>query len=83
MSTAGMELGREGLKGIADIMPPAIYTQVCKFLGATGYFRHFIKGYAKIAKPLNYLLQGKNSKFKSQLLELPPDALQSFQRISK
>ena len=62
VSAAGMEPGTEGLKGIAEIMPPATYTQVCKFLGAMGYFRCFIKGYTRIAKPLNDLLQGKNSK---------------------
>ena len=76
-----MEPGTEGLKDIAEITPPAMYTQVHKFLGATGYFRHFIKGYAKIAKLLNDLLQGENSKFKSQSLGLPPDALAAFQEL--
>ena len=38
VSAAGMELGTDGLKGIAEIAPPATYTQVWKFLGATGYF---------------------------------------------
>ena len=46
---AGMEPGTDGLKGIAEIALPATYTQVRKFLGATGYFRRFIKGYARIA----------------------------------
>ena len=81
VSTAGMELGTEGLKGIAKIAPPAIYTQVRNFLGATGYFRCFIKGYTRIAKPLNDLLQGKNSKLKSHPLRLPPDALVTFQEL--
>ena len=81
VSTAGMEPGTEGLKGIAEIMPPTTYTQVRKFLGATGYFRHFIKGYARIAKPWNDLLQGENSKLKSQSLGLPPDALATFQEL--
>ena len=81
MSAAGMEPGTEGLKGIAEIMPPAMYTQVCKFLGATGYFRCFIKGYARIAKSLSDLLQGENSKLKSQLLGLPLDALAVFQEL--
>ena len=81
VSTAGMEPGTEGLKGITEIVPPAVYTQVHKFLGATGYFRHFIKGYARITKPLNDLLQGENSRFKSQLLELPPDTLAAFQEL--
>ena len=81
VSTAGMEPGNEGLKGVTEIMPPTTYTQVHKFLGTTGYFRHFIKGYARIAKPLNDLLQGKNSKLKSQSLGLPPDALAAFQEL--
>ena len=81
VSVAGMEPGTEGLKGIDEIAPPATYTQVCKFLGATGYFRCFIKGYARIAKPLNDLLQGKNSKLKSHSLGLPPDTLAAFQEL--
>ena len=81
ISTAGMGPGTEGLKGIAEIPPPATYTQVRKFLGATGYFRCFIKGYARIAKLLNDLLQGKNSKLKSQSLGLPPDTLAVFQEL--
>ena len=81
VSAAGMEPGTKGLKGIAEIMPPAMYTQVHKFLGATGYFRCFIKGYARIANLLNDLLQGKNSKLKSQSLGLPPDTLATFQEL--
>ena len=81
VSAAGMEPGTEGLKGITEIAPPATYTQVRKFLGATGYFRCFIKGYARITKPLNGLLQGENSKLKSQSLGLPPDAPATFQEL--
>ena len=81
VSAAGMEPGTEGLKGITEIAPPAMYTQVHKFLGTTGYFRHFIKGYAKIAKPLNDLLQGENSKLKSHPVGLPLDALAAFQEL--
>ena len=64
-------------------MHPLLHTptQVCKFLGATGYFHHFIKGYTKIAKLLNDLLQGKNSKLKSQRVRLPPDVLAAFQEL--
>ena len=81
VSTAGMEPGTESLKGITEIAPPSMYTQVHKFLGATWYFRCFIKGYARIAKPLNDLLQGENSKLKSHLVGLPPDALAAFKEL--
>ena len=81
VSVARMELDTEGLKGITEIAPPATYTQVRKFLGTTGYFRCFIKGYAKIAKPLNDLLQRENSKLKSHPVRLPPDTLAVFQEL--
>ena len=81
VSAAGIEPGTDGLKGIAEIAPPATYTQVRKFLGTTGYFRCFIKGYARIGKSLNDLLQGQNSKFKSHPVGLPPDALAVFQEL--
>ena len=64
-----------------EIAPPATYTQVQKFLGTTGYFRRFIKGYARIAKPLNDLLQGENSNLKSHPVGLPPDTLAAFQKL--
>ena len=81
VSEAGMEPGTKGLKGITKITPPATYTQVRKFSGAMGYFHHFIKGYTKITKPLNDLIQGENSKLKSHLVGLPPDALVAFQEL--
>ena len=81
MPAAGMEPGTKGLKGIAEIMSLATYTQMRKLLGATSYFRHFIKGYVRIVKPLNNLLQGENSRFKSQLLELLPNTLVVFQEL--
>ena len=47
----------------------------------TGYFRRFIKGYARITKPLNDLLQGENSKLKSHPVGLPLDTLAAFQEL--
>ena len=81
VSVAGMEPGTNGLKGIVEIALPATYTQVRKFLGTMGYFWCFIKGYARINKPLNNILQGENSKLKSHPVGLPPDALAAFQEL--
>ena len=44
----------------------------------TGFFWHFIKGYAKIAKPLNDLLEGEASKLKNEDLTLTQEALMAF-----
>ena len=47
----------------------------------TGFFRRFIKGYAKIAKPLNDMLSGEASKLKSEPVELTLEALQAFEEL--
>ena len=39
VSTDGMKLGDLNLKGIAEMAPPANYTEVRHFLGMTGFFR--------------------------------------------
>ena len=35
--------------------PPTIPKQVCAFLGLVGYYRKFVKNFAKITKPLTLL----------------------------
>ena len=65
ISTDGMKPGTLNLEGIAEMAPPANYTEVRCFLGMTGFFRRFIKNYARIAKPLNDILKGEASKMKS------------------
>ena len=71
----------EGVKAIAEMAPPRTYTGIWQFLGATGYFHRFIKGYANITKPLNDLLSGVNSKLKSCFVRLQPAAVVVFQEL--
>ena len=84
----GHEISAEGtkpstinLKAIAEMVPPTTYTRVRRFTGMTGFFRHFIKGYAKIAKLLNDLLEGEASKLKNEELELMPEAIVAFEEL--
>ena len=76
-----MKPGNLNLKGIAEMSPPANYTEVRCFLRMTGFFRQFIKNYTRIAKPLNYILEGEASKLKSETVTLPPDALEAFDKV--
>ena len=76
-----MKPGMENLRAIAEMAPPTTYTGIQEFTGMTGFFRRFIKGYAKIAKPLNDLLSGEASKLKSKPVELTPDALWAFEEL--
>jgi hypothetical protein len=36
--------------------------EICSFLGLAGYYRRFIEGFSKLAKPMTALLE-KNIKF--------------------
>ena len=81
ISAEGMKPGTANLKAIAEMAPPKTYTEIRRFTSMTGFFRGFIKGYSKIAKPLNDLLEGEASKLKNEEVELPPDALSTFEEL--
>ena len=83
ISADGMKPGTANLRAIAEMALPRTYTEIRRFTGMTGFFWRFIKGYAKIAKPLNDLLEGEASKLKSEELELTPEALQAFEDLKK
>ena len=81
ISAEGMKPGTVNLKAIAEMAPPRTYTKIRRFTGMTGFFQQFIKGYSKIAKPLNDLLEGEASKLKAEEVELPRDALKAFEEL--
>ena len=83
ISVDGMRPGMANLKAIAEMAPLKTYTEIRHFTGMTSFFRRFIKGYSKIAKPLNDLLEGEASKLKKEELELTPEALQAFEDLKK
>ena len=78
ISAEGMKPGMANLKAIAEMAPLKTYTEIWRFTGMTGFFRRFIKGYSKIAKPLNDLLEGEASKLKNEEVELPPGGFESI-----
>ena len=69
------------LKAIAEMALPTTYTGMRCFTGMTGFFQRFIKGYVKIAKPLNDLLEGEASRLKIEELELMAEALEAFEEL--
>ena len=81
ISAEGMKLGTANLKAIAEMAPPKTYTEIRHFTSMMGFFQQFIKGYSKIAKSLNDLLEGEASKLKAEEVELPPDALKAFEEL--
>ena len=78
VSEEGMKPREEGLKSITKKAPPRNYTKIQRFLGTTRFFRCFIKNYARIARPLNDLLEGEASKWKAQPVDLTLEAVEAF-----
>ena len=83
ISAKGMLPGQKGIEEIAWMGPPTMYTGVRKFIGAVGYFRHFIKNFAWIAKPLNNLLGCGNGKLKNHPVSLTAAAEEAFYTLKK
>ena len=72
---------KKNLESIAQCPPPDTYTKVKSFVGLVGHYRHFIKGFAKIAAPLYDLTSGNNKDKKSEHVNLSPEALEAFDRL--
>ena len=80
VSAAGMRPGIDNVQKIAEMAPLTTFTGIWHYLGATGFYRRFIKGYAKIAKPLQDLISDENSKLKKEEVLLTPEAFEAFQQ---
>ena len=61
-SSDGLRVNPENTSKIRNCKSPTNVKQVRSALGMMGYYRKFVKDYAKIAQPLNNLLK-KNTKF--------------------
>ena len=83
ISTKGVLPRQKGIEEIAWMGPPMTYTGVRKFIRAVGYFRHFIKNFVWIAKPLNDLLGCGNSKLKNHPISLTAAAEEAFYMLKK
>ncbi|GKC85971.1 putative reverse transcriptase domain-containing protein [Tanacetum coccineum] len=59
---AGIHVDPAKIESIKDWASPKTLTEIRQFLGLAGYYRRFIKGFSKIAKPMTKLTQ-KNVKF--------------------
>ena len=78
VSQKGVLPSKKNLESIAQCLPLDTYTKVKSFVGLVGHYRHFIKGFAKIAAPLYDLTSGDNKDKKSEHVNLSPEALEAF-----
>ena len=75
--------GQEGIEKIANMGPPTTMTGIRKFVGAVGYFRHFIKNFSHITRPLDDLTSCENNKLKNHPVTLMPATLEAFETLKK
>ena len=65
------------VKDVLDWLPPTTVSQIRSFLGLAGYYRRFIEGFSKIAKPMTKILK-TDKKF-----EWTKDCEKSFTELKK
>ena len=83
VSKAGIHPSNINVKAIAEYAPPQTYTEIRAFLGLVGHYRHFIKGFAQTAQPLNEHLAGEEACRKSEWVSLSEGALKVFETVKQ
>ena len=79
VSKDGVKPSHKNVASILECPVLKTFTDIRYFTGAVGHYRHFIKGFAKIAAPLYNLTSGENKDKKSEPVTLTPEALEAFQ----
>ena len=62
IDSQGLQVDPSKIVAVKDWATPTNPTEICQFLGLAGYYRRFIEGFSKIARPLTKLTQ-KNQKY--------------------
>ena len=71
------------IKAITEYTLPQTYTEIRSFLGLIHHYRRFIKGFVRIAQPLNEHLAGEGASRKSEWVSLAKEALEAFKALKQ
>lgn len=86
ISKDGIKTNPKKVKAIVDFPIPRTLKELRSFLGLAGYYRRFIKDFAKIAKPLTTLLRGEDGHVskglsKNKAIQLDSQAAEAFEKV--
>ena len=77
VSESGIEVDRAKIEVIEKLPPPVNVKGICSFLGHARFYRHFIKDFSQIARPLTSLL-AKDAPF-----DFTDECLAAFHTLKK
>jgi hypothetical protein len=77
ISEGGISVDPSKVKSVLSWSTPQNVSDIQSFLGLAGYYRQFIEGFSKIAKPMTELLE------KGKMFEWTPRRESSFQELKK
>ena len=83
VSEDGIRTDPKKIKDILQWPVPLTVTDVRSFLGLNTYYQRFLKGYAKIAKPLTTLISGENADKKKALVVRTSECQEAFDQLKK
>ena len=75
ISSSGMEVDKAKIDVITKLPPPTNVKIVRSFLGHVGFYRHFIKDFSKIARPMTKLLE------KDYVFDFNADCIKAFETL--
>ena len=81
VSAKGIETDPKKIKAVKDWRTPKTVTDIRSFLGFTNHYQRFIKGYAKVSRPLNSLISGDNANTKKALVDWTEECRVAFMKL--
>jgi hypothetical protein len=77
ISKDGISVDPKKVEAVVEWNRPNNVTEICSFLGLTGYYRRFVEGFSRLAMPLTRLTQ------KGVRFEWSEECEQSFQELKR
>ncbi|CAN2388629.1 Reverse transcriptase (RNA-dependent DNA polymerase), partial [Pristimantis euphronides] len=81
ISEKGIQPSPEKIAAVRDWPKPATIKEVRAFLGLAGYYRRFVKNFARLAEPLHALVRGTARDPKARRVKWGPEQEKSFQAL--
>ena len=81
VSAAGIKTDPKKIEVVKNWTTPMTVTDARSFLGFTNHYSRFIKGYAKVASPLNSLVSGDNANKKKAIVDWTDECQEAFEKL--